>query len=86
MIDKMAEATILAFNDDEGQNENFNRGRIDDAFSYHLHGGMGDDDYGYLLWAMECDGIPAELLEPIREYFRQPVPTEEKLLAWLNGK
>lgn len=62
-----------------------NHDMLDLCFSYHINGGMSDEDYSYLLWAMECDGIPVELLEPIREYFRQPVADREKLKVWCNN-
>ncbi len=61
-----------------------NQGHLDKAFCYSHGQGMSDADYYYLLWAMECDGIPFALLEPIREYLRQPVPTEDKLLSWMG--
>jgi len=62
----------------------WNQLSINDAFAYHYHGGMTDEDYDYLLWAMECDGIPVKMLEPIRDYFRQPVANRERLECWLS--
>lgn len=40
---------------------------------------MSDED---LLWELECRGYPEELLKPLRDFVRQPVPDRVRLALW----